>query len=281
MTTMTVNISSTNTDLSDFKPKASFRPQTLIANQHAQTILTRFLPLETDMIRAIEMPVILDAGFDETEQAPHQSVRMLGYYTAARSQTQGKSRGLVLNLHGWEGCSHSTYNISITAALLHAGYDVFRLNLRDHGPSYHVDSHALNPGVFMGTLLNEAVEATHQIAQMAGDTPFYIVGPSMGGNFALRFAIRHTQTPFHNLKKVIAICPAVQPGHATMALDQSSIYRDYFRRRWVDSLMRKQTLFPEQYDFAPIASIKSLWDMTEWLIKNYRQQYADADEYYQ
>ena len=191
---------------------------------------------------------------------------------------------MVLLLHGWEGCSHSNFVTVAGQRLVEEGYDIFRLNLRDHGPGHHVDPYTLNRGLFLGVLIDETAAAVQQIARLAGKTPFYIVGGSMGGNFALRLARRHTQEPFYNLRKVIAVCPALNPARTTDAMDARPTMRFYFRRRWLRSLRAKQRLYPALYDFAPLEEIPRVRDMTEWLLQHYghlaEQEFRTADDYF-
>ena len=59
-------------------------------------------------------------------------------------------------------------------------------------------------------------------------------------NFALRLALEHRRLPIPNLAKVVAVCPAVNPGSATVALDSHTATRRYFRVRWLRSLRAKQ-----------------------------------------
>jgi predicted alpha/beta-fold hydrolase len=258
-----------------------FLPHPLVRSATAQTVLAMLAPEGIDIARD-EQPLLLDAGYDHTGIAPEEAVRLLAYFNASRRP--GRPRGLVLVLHGWEGCSHSNYNVILAQALVEAGYDTVRLNLRDHGPHIHADAHALNRGIVLGTLIEEAAEATRQIALLAGDQPFFITGGSMGGNFALRLALWHGRHPFHNLRRVVAICPAVNPATATDALDRHPATRRYFRTRWLRSLRAKQRLFPELYDFRPLEQIASVRDMTDWLIRHYRHltqaRFAGADDYF-
>jgi predicted alpha/beta-fold hydrolase len=209
-------------------------------------------------------------------------VRLLGYYNASRQP--GMSRGLVLLLHGWEGCSHSTYNLIQSQVLAEEGYDVFRLNLRDHGPRHLLNPCSLNRGLFLGTLIEEVATAAQRVAELAGERPFYIVGASMGGNFALRLALRHGQQPFPNLAKVVAVCPAINPARATDALDSHPATRRYFRQRWLRSLRDKQRLYPDLYDFRPLEQVGLVRDMTDWLIRHYgglaQDRFPNADAYF-
>ncbi|MEZ4673443.1 MAG: alpha/beta fold hydrolase [Caldilineaceae bacterium] len=202
---------------------------------------------------------------------------------AGATHLHDNRRGLVMILHGWEGCSHSNYNLLLTAALTRAGFDVVRLNLRDHGPNLHLNKYALNPGIFLGILIEEAVHATQLIARMAGDAPFYMVGASMGGNFVLRMALRHAIDPIPNLQKVIAINPAIDPARATDNVDRNPLLRRYFRRRWARSLLAKQELYPDLYEFAELRSCPTIRQMTEQIIRQYGDRFGNfrnADEYF-
>jgi predicted alpha/beta-fold hydrolase len=206
---------------------------------------------------------------------PH--VRLLGYFNRHRGDEP--SRGLVISLHGWEGNSHSVYNLVFADCLLDRGYDVFRLNLRDHGPQLHLSPYALNQGVFLGTLLDESLLAVQRVAELAGEQPVYLIGPSMGGNFALRIAAAHATQPVPNLAKVIAISPAINPGRSTDLIDGHYLFHRYFRSRWLHSLLAKQTLYPTLYQFDPLTGIERLRPMTEWLVRQYTE-FESADEYF-
>jgi predicted alpha/beta-fold hydrolase len=245
---------------------APFQPRRLVRGAAAQTMLAMWRPPGID-ISLDEQPLLLDAGQDHTGIDPSRPVRLLGFYNGSRQP--GPSRGLVLLLHGWEGCSHSTYNLIQAQVLVEAGYDVFRLNLRDHGPHHLVNPYSLNRGFFLGTLIEEVATATQRIAELAGDRPFYIAGASMGGNFALRLALWHDSRPFPNLVKVVAACPAINPASATDALDAHPATRRYFRQRWLRSLRSKQQIYPDLYDFRPLEQMPLVRDMTDWLIRHY------------
>lgn len=253
-----------------------FQPSRLLRSSIIQSSLARHVPTDL-VVRRMIHPVVLDAGEDKTPQANGERVKLLGYYGPSLSSNGG--RGLVLLFHGWEGCSHSAHTLLLGERFLRAGYDIFHLNLRDHGPNLHLNKYALNRGVFNGTLIDEVAAATSQIAQLAGDKPFYIIGASMGGSFALRLALRHRMTPFHNLKQVITICPAISPEAAVRAIDKNFFYLRYFRERWIESLMAKQTLFPELYDFRPLVSMPTVYGMTDWWASHYTG-YTSAHDYY-
>jgi uncharacterized protein len=263
-----------------YQPSQPFLPHRLIRDGNLQTLLSTYRPAGLT-VAGRDHPVLLDAGPDQTGWDEGQPVRLHGYFTPSLSLFG--SRGLALVLHGWEGSSHSVYNLVTTDTLVRAGYDVFRLNLRDHGPALHLDPYALNRGIYLATLLDEVAVATQHIAQMAGDKPFYIIGASLGGNLALRLALRHRAQPIHNLHRVVAFNPVLNAKHSALRLDAQPAYLRYFRRRWLRSLLAKQRLFPELFDFTPLLKIARMIPMTEWLIRHYGGNFPtirSADDYF-
>lgn len=265
-------------------PRDPFLPHPLLRSGDIQTFLARIKPRASALPQR-EQPLLFDGGPDRNDRAvvdrQTRQVQLLGYYTAA--VVDNPRRGLVLLLHGWEGCSHSVYSLAIADALNQVGFDVVRLNFRDHGPNLHLDKSQLNPGIFLGTLIDEVADATAQIATLAGGQSFYLIGISLGGNFVLRLALRHNRQPIANLHKVIAINPAMNPACATDNVDAHPFYRRYFRRRWLSSLLAKQALYPDLYNFDALRSCYTLRTMTERLVQDYRPRFGpfqSADEYF-
>lgn len=257
-------------------PSTQFGPRRIVQSGHLQTVLGKQMPRDL-IVQGLEQPVLLDAGPDHTGVDPDQAVRLLGYYTPAL--THGGSRGMVLLLHGWEGHSHAPSMLATTDVLARGGFDVFRLNLRDHGPDIHLHRLALNRGLFLGTLIEEAAAGARSAALFSRGKPVHIVGGSMGGSFALRLALAHAAHEIPNLASVVAICPAVNPTRAMRAIDRLQPYRAFFRRRWLGSLLGKAALFPDLYDFGPLRELRGIYEMTDWLIPRY-SPYADAADYF-
>ena len=244
-------------------PDLIFQPRRLARHRHFQTIYSSLASIKGTALRQAAQEMVLEAG---------QGVRLQGFYSP---QPSGQSKGLVLLLHGWLGRAEAAYNVAIGDVLYRHGYGVFRLNLRDHGQTHH-----LNIEPFRGDLLDEAFAATRLIAQLEPDQPFYIVGSSMGGNFALRLAWRHSQSPLPNLAQTIAICPAVNPYETTLALDNGPlIYLAYFRRKWRKSLRRKQAAFPALYDFSEELAARSCMAMSEAFVRHH-SPYPDVRAYF-
>jgi hypothetical protein len=147
--------------------------------------------------------------------------------------------------------------------------------LRDHG-----DSHHLNEGLFHGALLEETFEAVNQMIHMESELSAYIIGFSMGANFALRIAEKYSQKQMTNLKHVFAISPPLDPYKTTLAIDNGlSFYRKYFLKKWKRSLIKKQNIFPQRYDFRKMLNAKTCMELTE-AIMPYFPEFPSYRDYF-
>jgi len=242
-----------------------FRPSPLTRNAHLQSIMTslrfRALPYRRTLSDSSEHVVDCD-----------DDVRLLGYWTRHRAS---KSRGLFLLIHGWEGSTASAYIRHTGGYLYLRGFDVFRLNLRDHGPSHH-----LNRGLFHGARTAEVVSAASRVSALAEGKPFFIMGFSLGGNFALRIARDGETEAFPTLKKIFAVSPVLDPLKTTVAIDEGfPFYRKYFMGKWKRSLQTKQHLYPDLYSFDGAFSMKTLMEMTDFFVARY-SPFRDHRDYF-
>jgi len=243
-----------------------FRAPVGLRHRHVQSLLAGW-PLRQRLVgrRARDLlgvarREILDGG---------DGIRLLGLYSPA----PGASRGLAILLHGWEGSADASYVLSVGAHLHEAGFDVFRLNFRDHG-----ETHALNRELFHSCRIDEVVQATRS-AMAAHPAPrTFLIGHSLGGNFAMRVAVRAPAAGL-DLTKVVAICPVLRP-HSTMHALESGlfVYRDYFLWRWRRSLLAKAACFPELYDFGDLRRFPTLTATTEFFVTRYTP-FSDLDAY--
>ncbi len=238
-----------------------YRPPRWLRHTALQTALASFRPRARKAAKVLapsRRRVLTTTG----------GVKLLGFHLPHPTP-----KGRVVLIHGWEGSSDSTY-VRTTGATLHrAGYDIFRLNLRDHGPSHH-----LNKGIFLAIYLDEVVEAVNQLAADVPHLPVALCGFSLGGNFALRIAGRWADAPPVNVRQVVAVSPAIDPIGSTLSIDRNPFLLWYFRRKWRRSLRRKQQLFPGRYDFSDLDPRMNLMEMTERLIPRF-SPYPDARSY--
>ncbi len=239
-----------------------FRPAPVLKNPFLQTVLggSKLRKLGNNPMLSATREMILETS---------DHVRLIGHYSA-----HPESRGLVILLSGWLGDAGSAYIISTGRYLYQNGYSVFRLNYRDHG-----DSHHLNEGPFYATMLDEVFECVGQAASIEKGRPAFLAGFSLGGNFALRIARKCATTHIESLQHIVSISPLLDPEKTTDAVDRNRIIRTYFLKKWRKSLLKKQSLFPEKYDFGSFLN-NNIRDLTEELIKQY-SSYENAQQYFE
>ena len=241
-----------------------FRPPRYLRNAHIQTILNsqgpRKLRARRILQRLSSSELILQAE-DGTRLQAELDVALDGRST------------LVVLLHGWEGSSHSSYIVTTTECLLARGFDVLRLNLRDHG-----DSHHLNRELFNSTRSPEVASALQGFVDSHDYEHVFAAGFSLGASFALRIAADRG-VPL-GLDGVIAVCPPVDPARAMDALNQGFFaYERYFFSKWHQSLQRKLECFPD-FDYADdLAAAKSLDDLNRIFIPKHTI-YDNVDDYF-
>lgn len=247
--------------------ESSFDPPRLLRNSHLQTLLSsmpfRKLPLKWQArhLTREARDVILRCS---------DGIRLHGLYNGHSEP----ARGLAILLHGWEGCAESSYQLSTALTLHEHGLDVFRLHLRDHGPS-----HQLNPELFNSARLQEVVDAVVEIQRMFPHDKIFLAGHSLGGNFALRIAACAPAAGIR-LDKVVAVCPVLDPMRTMNALEQGSqIYHQYFLRRWKRSLAIKLEHYPELGYGDSLLAMQSLGEMNEYFVPRHTG-YDDPESYY-
>jgi hypothetical protein len=244
----------------------SFAPPSWLANPHVQSILPS-MPWRRSLVwrraeslRRLSRSVILECG---------EGVRHGGYCAEPITPT---TRMVVL-LHGWEGSADSQYMLSLGQHLLAQGYAVFRLNFRDHGGTHH-----LNPELFHSCRIDEVIGAVRAVQARHASMSLSLVGYSLGGNFALRVAARAERAGLR-LRKVIAVCPVLDPAHTLRALENGSyLYRRYFIHKWRNSLLQKQAAWPDRYGHDDFPRYRGLVEMTEALVLRHAG-YPDLESY--
>jgi uncharacterized protein len=246
----------------------AFVPPLPLRSGHLQSTMGSLPPLRLRVraraaaLRAQAQPVLLDCG---------QDVRLLGFHSPANAGA-GAPRGLTVLLHGWEGSADSTCVLSLAATLHGAGFEVLRLNLRDHG-----DSHHLNRELFHCGRLAEVIGALRDIERRWRGLPLYMAGFSLGGNFLLR-AAAEAGLPA-STAAVVAISPVLDPAVTLRALEEGPrFYRNHFIHRWWQSLRLKQRAWPGVHDFARWSHVMDLRSLTVALVREHTP-FAGIDEY--
>ncbi|WP_413698892.1 YheT family hydrolase [Psychromonas sp. KJ10-10] len=253
----------------------SFIPAVGLRNSHLQSILSSTGPRK--ILEKFRSKVLIKKSQEHIINTP-QGVKLLGSLTlfnqAYKENEKQNSKGIAIIIHGWEGCSDSLYVLSSGQKLLDEGYDIFRLNLRDHGPSHH-----LNKALFNSSRLEEVAESVKYICQQFGGEHNLLCGYSLGGNFCLRVAniAKQQQIQIH---QVIAISPLLHPHSTMFELNNGlPIYEKYFVKKWKRSLNKKLKLHPE-FDYAEkLKTLKSLDEMNEYFVLN-QTEYTSTASYF-
>jgi uncharacterized protein len=249
-----------------------FAPPQWCAHPHLQSILPTLRIRRATVTRRARTLIrhskahVLDCG---------DGVRLLGHLATQVDAGRAPARDMIVLIHGWEGSADSLYVLSLGSYLFERGCDVFRLNLRDHGPSHH-----LNEGVFHSCLLDEVIGAIGDVQQRFEPARLSVAGFSLGGNFALRVAADGPQRGLE-LERAIGICPVLRPRNTVDVIDRGLfLYREYFLYAWKRSLRRKQSLFPKRYRFEHVLKQNTIAGMTELMLEHY-SEFASLDHYFE
>lgn len=248
-------VSSTGTG-PGFAPPRGFR------HHHLQSIYPS-LPIRRRAVERRCAP-LLGAARNEIVDCG-AGVRLLAHVSTQASLGRAPSDRLAVLLHGWEGSAQSLYLLSLGQTLLEAGYDVARLNLRDHGESHH-----LNEEIFHSCRIDEVVGAVRSLQSIYSGQRLCLAGFSLGGNFALRVGARAAASGI-DVSRIVAVCPVLDPEHTLERLESGwALYREYFVWKWRRSLRRKQRAWPGIYDsLEDILRLGNLTAMTDQLACRY------------
>src|SRR5262249_29415902 len=148
--------------------------------------------------------------------------RLQAYAARAEAQSAHSVSPVAVLLHGSEGSAESLYVLSLAQQLFAHGFEVLRLNLRDHGATHH-----LNRELFHSCRLAEVIGAVGAIQQRYRDRLLYLAGFSLGGNFMLRVAAQARQHQLR-LAGVVAISPVLEPTATLSALERAPAHYQWY-----------------------------------------------------
>ncbi len=248
--------------------ESGFKPPRLLRNTHTQSLLASAGPRKylsarrSRRLNAAAEEVILNCGDD---------VRLQGFYSQHGSTP---SKKLVILLHGWLGSESSSYLLSAAALLYDQGFDVFRLNLRDHGETHH-----LNRELFHSARLAEVINAMAEIQRLYPHEKYCLCGFSLGGNFALRISAEHDKNSTR-FDSIVAVCPVINPQSAMATISTAMwVYPWYFVQKWKRSLRKKLAHFPT-LGFGPeLERARNLDDLNKFFVPKHTP-YQQLNDYF-
>ena len=250
----------------------TFHPPIYLRNKHVQSIMNSVGPRK---LRAKQLAKSMLS--EKITITTDKNVKLTAEFDQATDPLEGKTKtestSLVILIHGWEGSSQSAYQVTTASFLLSQGFDVLRLNLRDHG-----DSHHLNLEFFNSTLLEEVGDAIKIFNQQKNYKKIFLAGFSLGGNFTLRIAADRGEEL--GISAAVAICPPIDPNNAMRAMNDSLfIYETYFFKRWTSSLKKKLHHFPELGTGLNLSNIRTLEDINKTFIPRFTP-FSDPESYF-
>lgn len=246
--------------------RVAWRPARSLRSPHVQSMLAS-LAWRRPAVNRQARP--LRARSEEWILPCRDGIRLHGLL----SRHGDRARPLVTLIHGWEGSADSLYLLSAASALFAAGFDVFRLHLRDHGPSYPLNRELFNAG-----RLGEVLDAVCGVRERIAAPAFFLAGFSMGGNFTLRVAAEAGSVGL-GLDGAIAVSPVLEPRNSLIALDQGPwLYRRYFLRNWHQALRRKSRCFPDLIDWRKVEKLDTITALTEYCVEHH-SEFPDLQAY--
>lgn len=245
--------------------QSAFFPAFPMKSGHVQTVVTG---------SSLRRPLVLHraAGMLAASNSRiiccRDGIRLCGYFSG-----HGRpSRQLAILIHGWGGQADSSYIISAAGYLWDRGYDIFRLNLRDHGETKH-----LNRGLFHSCRINEVVSAVKAIQALFRREHTVLLGFSLGGNFALRVALRAPKAGIV-LDRVAAVSPVLDPAHTLHVIETGwQVYHWYYLKKWKDSLVAKKKYFPDIRGLDNLKRFSSMAAMTDYFVEHFTEYPTTTD----
>jgi predicted alpha/beta-fold hydrolase len=179
------------------------------------------------------------------------------------------SGGAVVLVHGLGGSVESPYVASATRACEAAGLATLRLGLRGSdgrgGDFYHAG-------------LTADLEAAFASPALAGFDRLHLLGFSLGGHLALRYAC---ERPDPRLRAVAAVCAPLDLGLAQRAFDRLAVwpYRRYVLGRLKRSYAALAAVAEQPTPADEVLRVRTLRDFDRLTVVP-RFGFADPDDYY-
>ena len=238
-----------------------FRPLRGIKGAHQQTIAARFLRPASGVQyqrKRLELPDgdFLDLDFPIRHNYPENSP-------------------IVLLLHGLEGSSRSTYMIESCKLLA-------KLGIRAVGMNFRGCSGVPNrlPQSYHAGFTQDVDTVLRHLDKCFPHAPKGLIGFSLGGNLALKYAGEMGEQLSGRLFGIVAISPPFDLGMsgATMELGSGRIYLPRFLASLKGKVQAKADLLVNKVDLQQVYRAKSFWEFDQAMAGLYG--FRDASDYY-
>jgi predicted alpha/beta-fold hydrolase len=160
---------------------------------------------------------------------------------------------------------------------LAAGMNVVRLNMRNCGGTEH-----LTPTLYHAGQTEDLRQVIAELIERDGVKQICLVGFSLGGNVVLKLAGEYGETAPPELRAVAAVSPSIHLKSCVESIEARSnrLYHWQFVREMKSRLARKARFFPDRYDPAHLAEIRSI-RMFDDTYTAPHSGFRDSSDYYE
>ncbi len=215
---------------------------------------------------------ILKRPCERREFQTESDTRVVAY---CHWQAERRRHPTALIIHGLEGSSEGNYVLGVAGKAFDAGFNVMRYNVRNCGGTAH-----LSPRFYHSGLTIDLHYVTRELIEHDRLPALFLIGFSMGGNQALKFAGELGGEAPPELRGVCAISPPIclESSSRSIARSENWIYEIRFLRSLRKSMIEKDRLFPGIYDLSLMRGVRHLWDWDE-VFQRYNG-FNGAQDYY-
>jgi predicted alpha/beta-fold hydrolase len=240
-----------------------FIPRRLLRNGHVMTIYAWARRREFPRLPAPEPRLF--RVLDDTQILAHC------YFQPDRS-----SCPTILGLHGLESSSDAHYMRGLADKAFARGWNAVLLNQRNCGGTEH-----LTPRLYHSGLTDDVRAVVAELVAEDGLTRIAVVGYSLGGNLAVKFAAESSEGPGGALVAAVGVSPTIDLARCVEAIERPANYpyQWNFVRNLRARMRRKAAAWPGLYDLSRLDEI--------WTIRAFDDVYtaphhgfAGASDYY-
>ncbi len=176
-------------------------------------------------------------------------------------------------VHGLGGCHRSAYMARMANRLGDLGWRVFRMDLRGAGAGIRLARRFYHAGCSA-----DVRAVADSLAADFPQAPLGVIGFSLGGNIALKFAGESAACPPSTLRAVATIAPPIDLVRCSELIAHYPLYDAFYVHHLTTQVAQHQRHFPElpRIDFPRRTSLRQFDD----LYTAPRWGYADALDYY-
>lgn len=210
-----------------------FQPPRFLANPHAQTLASEFLPRNL----AARHPAWRQAETITTLWLPDGDGLLAHLHL--HPDDPERQRPVVVHLHGLEGSAQSHYQLGLSAKAFAAGFHTVRVNFRNCGDTEH-----LARRIYNGAMTEDVAAVLDWLRRDLGLSRQLLTGVSFGGNLALKFLAECGQQPPPGVLAAATISAAIDFNLVTFSDGLSWVYERYFLAKLRRKMRRKVALSP-------------------------------------